>query len=82
MSRRSLALRVACIALVVGGCGPRLANPPRAGGAQAKNANPSSEKKPKAPRPLVAPPPAYGNKIVRGQRLPVAASAPSGRFDG
>jgi hypothetical protein len=46
-------------------CSPRSASVPRHPDAEARNA-PSTEKKPRKRRPtLVAPPPAYGNKIVR-----------------
>ena len=45
-------------------CSPRSASVPRHPNAEARNA-PSTEKKPRKRRPtLVAPPPAYGNKIV------------------
>jgi hypothetical protein len=44
-------------------CSPRPATVPHHPNAEARNAvNP--EKKPRKRRPLVAPPPAYGNKIV------------------
>jgi len=45
-------------------CSPQTAPVPRHPSAEARNA-PSTEKKPRKRRPtLVAPPPAYGNKIV------------------
>jgi hypothetical protein len=48
--------------LTAAACGPRAASPPSHPTAEARNGVP--EKKPRKPRPLVAPPPAYGNKIV------------------
>jgi len=45
-------------------CGPRLATSPSHPTAEARNGE--TEKKPRKQRPLVAPPPAYGNKIVHG----------------
>lgn len=57
-----------CIAiafLTVSACGPRASESPRHPSAEARNAE--TEKKPRKQRqPVVAPPPAYGNKIVRG----------------
>ena len=57
-----------CIAiafLTVSACGPRASDSPRHPSAEARNAE--TEKKPRKQRqPVVAPPPAYGNKIVRG----------------
>jgi hypothetical protein len=44
-------------------CSPRAAPVPHHPNAEARNAA-SPEKKPRKRRPLVAPPPAYGNKIV------------------
>jgi len=44
-------------------CSHRAATVPRHPNAEARNAA-STEKKPRKRRPLVAPPPAYGNKIV------------------
>ena len=66
--------------LVAAACGPRLATAPGHPDAEARNG--VTEKKPRKPRPLVAPPPAYGNKIVHegdgGQDVALGASA-SGR---
>ena len=74
MSRRfSLGALVLAAAMALA-CGPRLAPTPRDGGAQARNQDQPRKKKPSQPRPLVAPPPAYGNKIVHG----VAAADDSG----
>ena len=44
--------------------GPRLATSPSHPTAEARNGE--TEKRPRKQRPLVAPPPAYGNKIVHG----------------
>jgi hypothetical protein len=44
-------------------CSPRPATVPHHPNAEARNAD-RIEKKPRKRRPLVAPPPAYGNKIV------------------
>jgi hypothetical protein len=48
--------------LAAAACGPRTATAPSHPNAEARNG--VSEKKTRKPRPLVAPPPAYGNKIV------------------
>jgi hypothetical protein len=45
-------------------CGQHLATSPNHPTAEARNGE--TEKKPRKQRPLVAPPPAYGNKIVHG----------------
>lgn len=50
-------------------CGTRAAPSPSHPSAEARNGE--TEKKTRKPRPIVAPPPAYGNKIVQdgeGQR--------------
>jgi hypothetical protein len=44
-------------------CSPRPATVPHHPNAEARNTG-RTEKKPRKRRPLVAPPPAYGNKIV------------------
>ena len=44
-------------------CSPRPTSVPRHPNAEARNAD-GEQKKPRKRRPLVAPPPAYGNKIV------------------
>jgi hypothetical protein len=49
--------------LVVCACGSGSAAVPRHPDAEARNGE--TEKKTRKPRPVVAPPPAYGNKIVR-----------------
>lgn len=73
-----------CIAiafLTVSACGPRASESPRHPSAEARNAD--TEKKPRKQRqPVVAPPPAYGNKIVRStEPAGDVASAPgAGRF--
>jgi hypothetical protein len=67
-------VRHGCWALAVvaaAGCTPRAASPARHAGTEARNAE--RAKKPDKRRPLVAPPPAYGNKIVLER-----ASRPSG----
>lgn len=46
-------------------CGPRPATSPNHPSVEARNGE--TEKKPRKQRPLVAPPPAYGNKIVHGE---------------
>jgi hypothetical protein len=46
-------------------CGQHPATSPKHPSAEARNGE--TEKKPRKQRPLVAPPPAYGNKIVHGQ---------------
>jgi hypothetical protein len=48
--------------LAAAACGPRLATAPGHPTAEARNGE--TEKKPRKARPVVAPPPAYGNKIV------------------
>jgi hypothetical protein len=48
--------------LAAAACGPRAATAPSHPGVEARNG--VAEKKPRKQRPLVAPPPAYGNKIV------------------
>jgi hypothetical protein len=58
-------------------CGPRLATSPTHPTAEARNGE--TEKKPRKQRPLVAPPPAYGNKIVRGSDSPEEVAADSAR---
>lgn len=50
--------------LAVTACGQHLATAPNHPTAEARNGE--TEKKPRKQRPLVAPPPAYGNKIVHG----------------
>ena len=60
-------------------CGPRLATSPSYPTAEARNGE--TEKKPRKQRPLVAPPPAYGNKIVHGgdeQQDVARGASPSG----
>jgi hypothetical protein len=59
-------------------CGPRAAASPSHPSVEARNGE--TEKKTRKQRPVVAPPPAYGNKIVRdgeGQR-DVASAGLSG----
>lgn len=66
MTMSSLAVRVCCamILLAASACGPRVATSPSHPSAEARNGE--TEKKTRKQRPpLVAPPPAYGNKIVR-----------------
>jgi hypothetical protein len=46
-------------------CGQHLATSPKNPTAEARNGE--TEKKSRKQRPLVAPPPAYGNKIVHGR---------------
>lgn len=53
--------------LAAAACGPRSATSPNHPNAEARNGE--TEKKSRKPRPLVAPPPAYGNKIVIDQML-------------
>jgi hypothetical protein len=48
--------------LAAAACGSRPATSPNHPTAEARNGE--TEKKSRKPRPLVAPPPAYGNKIV------------------
>jgi hypothetical protein len=55
----------AIILLAATACGPRLATSPKHSSAEARNGD--TEKKPRKQRPVVAPPPAYGNKIVHGR---------------
>lgn len=57
-------------------CGPRPATSPSHPTAEARNG--ATEKKPRKQRPLVAPPPAYGNKIVQGQDTEEEAVANAG----
>jgi hypothetical protein len=57
--------------LTVTACGPRASESPRHPSAEARNAE--TEKRPRKQRqPVVAPPPAYGNKIVRSAAPPGA----------
>jgi hypothetical protein len=68
--------------LAAAACGPRPATPPSHPTAEARNGE--TEKKSRKPRPLVAPPPAYGNKIVIDRMLDASgeedtASSSSGR---
>jgi hypothetical protein len=56
-------------------CSPRAATVPHHPNAEARNAA-SPVKKPRKRRPLVAPPPAYGNKIVLGHDRPHSGSDP------
>jgi hypothetical protein len=65
--------------LMVAACAPRAPESPRQPSPEARNAE--TEKKPRKQRPpVVAPPPAYGNKIVRGEvQLGDAASAARAR---
>jgi hypothetical protein len=57
-------VRVCCaLALLAGAaCGPRVAATPNHPSAEARNG--VTEKRARKQRPVVAPPPAYGNKIV------------------
>ena len=68
-----------CIAiafLTVSACGPRASDSPRHPSAEARNAE--TEKKPRKQRqPVVAPPPAYGNKIVHDGLSPADLAAPA-----
>ncbi|HTV25692.1 MAG TPA: hypothetical protein VMG12_43650 [Polyangiaceae bacterium] len=50
--------------LAVTACGQRPATSPNHPTAEARNGE--TEKRPRKQRPVVAPPPAYGNKIVHG----------------
>jgi hypothetical protein len=52
----------AIILLAAAACGPRLATAPSHPTAEARNG--VTEKKSRKQRPVVAPPPAYGNKVV------------------
>jgi hypothetical protein len=52
----------AIILLAAAACAPRAGAAPSHPSAEARNG--VSDKKPRKQRPLVAPPPAYGNKIV------------------
>ena len=64
--------------LAAAACGPRAATSPSHPSAEARNGE--TEKKARKPRPLVAPPPAYGNKIVHegdGQEDIASPGAPS-----
>ena len=64
--------------LAAAACGPRLATAPGHPSAEARNGE--TEKKARKPRPLVAPPPAYGNKIVHdGDGVQDVALGPSAR---
>lgn len=55
---------LAITSLTVSACGPRASESPRHPSAEARNAE--TEKKPRKQRqPVIAPPPAYGNKIVQ-----------------
>jgi hypothetical protein len=56
-------------------CSPRPATVPHHPNAEARNAA-STVKKPRKRRPLVAPPPAYGNKIVLDQERRRSGSEP------
>jgi hypothetical protein len=51
--------------LAAAACAPRATTAPSHPNAEARNG--ISEKKTRKPRPVVAPPPAYGNKIVIDQ---------------
>ncbi len=62
----------ALVLLAVTACGPHSAVQPKNAGAEARNGE--TEKKPRKPLPrLVAPPPAYGNKIVLEGSTDIAA---------
>jgi hypothetical protein len=71
-----------CLALAIVGCGPRLSKQPARSAAQARNGEPAPKKKLKRPRPLVAPPPAYGNKIVCSPDAPSLASIDAATLEG
>jgi hypothetical protein len=66
--------------LTVCACGPHSTPAPKHPSAEARNSE--MEKKPRKPRPLVAPPPAYGNKIVVDARSgPARTGARSSEAD-
>jgi len=63
--------------LTVTACGPRASQTPRHPSAEARNAE--TDKKPRKQRqPVVAPPPAYGNKIVQDAVLPDGLASATG----
>jgi hypothetical protein len=67
MMRRVFALTLVLAAAVAGGCGaaavPRAAEPPPPASEPRTRADPTETETPK----LIAPPPAYGNKVVMAQ---------------